>query len=146
MAWQLAGSLRGNEGPAGPAGTTVVFVPLVVAAATLTNAPAGGVEIANQLSRVQVDLRTATNVVGQALFSVVPVGTLRFEYSINAGGAWSTLVDMGNTGWAANTLKIASPVAVPAAAKIATALLRVVVTGNGTADPVLQRAHILVQP
>jgi hypothetical protein len=99
------------------------------------------------LSRVQVDLRAATAVVGQALFSVVPAGpgVLRFEYSINAGGVWSTLVDMG-TGWTANVLKVLSPVAVPADAQIATTLVRVVVTGNGTADPVLQRAYLLVQP
>jgi hypothetical protein len=115
------------------------------ATVTLTNAPAGGVEPANQVTRMQVDLRGSDQVVGEALFSVVPAGLLRFEYSTNGGGAWSTLLDLG-TGYTANVLKISAAAAVPAGAKVATCLLRAFVTGNGTADPVLVRAGLMFRP
>ena len=113
----------------------------------MTNAPAGGLEPPGQVSRAQLDLRNVTHVVGQSLLSVAPhtSGAVRFEYSVNGGGAWSTLVDMG-TGYTTNTLKISALTTVPAAAKIATCLVRVVVTGDGVVDPVLVRAALHFRP
>ena len=124
-----------------------MYVDLLRASTTLTNAPSGGLEPTGQVSRLQLDLRSATNVVGQALFSTIPhtAGTVRFEYSVNGGAAWATLIDVG-TGYVANALKISAPVAVPSPAKIATCVVRVVVTGDGVVDPVLVRAALLFRP
>lgn len=117
-------------------------------ALTYTNAPAGGLEVTTTGgTRVQLDLRNAVNVVGQVAFSVVPhaTGVARFEYSINGGGAWATLLDMGTGSYVANTLKISAATAVPAPAKIVTCQVRLVVTGDGVVDPVLQRADLVFQ-
>jgi hypothetical protein len=124
-----------------------MHVDLLRSNVTLTNAPSGGLEPTGQVSRLQLDLRNAANVVGQVLFSTVPhtTGAARFEYSVNGGANWATLVNMG-TGHTANTLKISSPTAVPEAAKIATCLVRVVVTGDGVVDPIMVRAALLFRP
>ena len=128
-------------------GVLHAYVLLTPNALTHTNAPSGGLEVTTTGgTRAQVDLRTAVNVVGQAIFSVIPhaSGLARFEYSVNGGGAWATLVDLG-TGYVVNTLKISAPVAVPDPAKIATCLLRLVVTGDGVVDPVVQKAALQFQ-
>jgi Collagen triple helix repeat (20 copies) len=136
----------GPPGLTGPAGPMITLVDLLRANATITNAVSGGTEPAGQVSRLQLDLRQATQVVGQVLLSVIPhsTGMVRFEYSTN-GTTWATLVDMG-TGYVVNTLKISVLTAVPVAAKIAGCLLRVVVTGDGVVDPVLVRAALLFRP
>lgn len=124
------------------------YVLLTPNALTYTNAPAGGLEVTTTGgARAQLDLRNAVNVVGQAIYSVIPAtaGTTRFEYSINGGGAWATLVDVGTGGYVANAQKTSASTPVPAAAKIATCLIRVVVTGDGVADPVLQKAALNFQ-
>lgn len=121
------------------------YVLLTPNALTYTNAPAGGSEVTTTGgTRAQLDLRTAVNVVGQAIFSVIPhaTGLARFEYSLDSGGAWATLVDLGTGVYGVNALTISAPVAVPASAKIATCLVRLVVTGNGVVDPVLQKAAL----
>lgn len=140
--WEQTGG-SGGQGAATPQ----FMVPVIVNAITYTNAPVGGLEPAGQQSRVQLDLRSTVNVVGQALFSVVPsaAGVLRFEYSTNGGGAWSTLLDMGAS-YTLNVLKISAATAVPAGAKIVNALIRVVVTGDGVVDPVVQKAQLMFQP
>jgi hypothetical protein len=136
----------GPPGLTGPAGPMITLVDLLRTNATITNAVSGGTEPAGQVSRLQLDLRQATQVVGQVLLSVIPhsTGMVRFEYSTN-GTTWATLVEMG-TGYVVNTLKISALTAVPVAAKIAGCLLRVVVTGDGVVDPVLVRAALLFRP
>ncbi|HKB16259.1 MAG TPA: hypothetical protein VKF62_09335, partial [Planctomycetota bacterium] len=90
---------------------------------------------------------TGVNVVGQVNFSVVPAatGVARFEYSTNAGASWSTLLDMG-TGYTADTLKVSPVTAIPAGALVSSCLLRLVVTGDGQADPRVQKAGLMFQP
>ena len=85
--------------------------------------------------------------VGQYVFSTIPAasGELIFEYSTDGGSNWSTLLAMG-TGYTANTLKISAVTAVPAGAKVSDCLLRVIVTGDGVADPRLQKAGLMFQP
>lgn len=137
--------LQGNPGIQGP---VQFLVPLVVSAsAALTNAPTAGSEPASQISRESVDLRNTTNAVVTALFSVAPAaaGVCRVEYSINAGSSWATLADSGAPALA-NILKIGASTPVPAAAKTATTLLRVLVTGDGVADPVLQKCSVMFRP
>jgi Collagen triple helix repeat (20 copies) len=139
--------LTGGAGPAGPQGPTAFRCDLVINNATLTNAPSGGLEVSAQASRVAVDLRSTTHVVGDALFSVIPhtSGFVRFEYSVNGGGAWSTLLAMTTT-YVTNTLKVSSVTAVPAGARVADVILRVVVTGDGVVDPILVRAGLMFRP
>lgn len=136
-------------GGAAPPSALQSYVLLTPNALTFTNAPAGGLEVTTTGgTRAQVDLRTAVNVVGQVIFSVVPhaaSGLARFEYSVDDGGAWAPLVDLGTGGYAANAPKVSASVAVPSEAKIATCLLRLVVTGNGIVDPVLQKAALNFQ-
>lgn len=135
MAWGLAGTLRG------PATS---HVPLVAAAtAALTNAPAAGTEVPNQQSRAVVDLRGVVNAVVQATFSVIPAaaGTCRVEYSVNAGGTWAALATSGSP-HVANVMKVGALTAVPAAAQVQQCWLRIVVTGDAVADPVLLRAAV----
>lgn len=139
--WFLLGQSSGSS-------TLESYVLLTPNALTYTNAPVGGLEVTTTGgTRAQVDLRTAVNVVGQVNFSVIPhaSGTARFEYSVNGGGAWATLVDLGTGGYVANTMKVGASVAVPAPAKIATCLIRLVVTGDGVVDPVLQKAALNFQ-
>lgn len=130
--------------------STPQFQVLVIAnAITYTNAVAGGTEPAGQQSRVQADLRSAVNVVGQCLFSVIPhaaSGKLHFQYSTDGGSNWSTMLDMGIGGYTANVLKISAATAVPAGAKIVNALIRVIVHGDGVVDPVCQKAQLMFQP
>lgn len=85
--------------------------------------------------------------VGQCVFSTIPSagGELQFEYSTDGGSNWSTLLAMG-TGYTANTIKISAATTVPAAAKVKDCLLRIVVTGDGIADPRLQKAGLMFQP
>jgi len=121
---------------------TAFVVPLIVNALTYTNAPAGGLEISTLGgSRAQVDLRYAVNVVLQAVFSVIPAagGTARLEFSTNGGISWSPMADCG-VSIVANVLTVGTRTAIPPAAKIQNCLLRIVVTGNGVADPVVQKA------
>jgi hypothetical protein len=130
--------------------STPQFQVLVIAnAITYTNAVAGGTEPAGQQSRVQADLRSVVNVVGQCLFSVIPhaaSGKLHFQYSTDWGSNWSTLLDMGTGGYSANVLKITAATAVPAGAKVVNALIRVIVHGDGVVDPVVQKAQLMFQP
>lgn len=131
---------------AGP--PSVFLVDMVPNALTFTDAPSGGLEILTTGgSRIRADLRNASRVVGQVVFSVAPAaaGVARFEYSINDGGAWSTLLDMLTGSYTANTLKASSPGVVADAAKVSTCLLRVVVTGDGVVDAVLQKAVLSFQ-
>jgi hypothetical protein len=141
----------GPQGPAGPQGSEGAlrfFVPLIASEALYDNAPAGGLEnLAKGGSRFQIDLSTAVNVVGQVNFSVIPeaAGVARFEYSADGGSSWSTLLDMG-TGYAADTLKVSAATAVPVGALVSNCLLRLVVTGDGVADPTCQKAGLMFQP
>lgn len=135
------------NGGGGAAQVLESYVLLTPNALTFTNAPSGGLEVTTLGgSRAQLDLRTAQNVVGQVSFSVIPhnVGVARFEYSTDGGTVWDTLVDM-ETGYTANVLKVSAATAVPAGAKTATCQVRVVVTGNGVVDPVLQKAALTFQ-
>jgi hypothetical protein len=124
------------------------YVLLTPNALTYTNAPAGGLEVTTTGgTRAQLDLRAAVNVVGQVIFSVLPhaTGVARFEYSINGGTNWLALLDMGTGGYTLNVPKISASTAVPAGAKIATCLVRLVITGDGAVDPVVQKAVLNFQ-
>ncbi|HKB14625.1 MAG TPA: hypothetical protein VKF62_01090, partial [Planctomycetota bacterium] len=121
---------------------------LVVSQVQYANAGPGGVEeLTKGGSRFQVDLTTAANVVGQVIFSTVPsaAGVARFEYSTNGGTSWATLLDMG-TGYSINVLKVSPVTPVPAGAMVADCLLRMVVTGDGLADPRVQKAGLMFRP
>lgn len=136
---------KGDQGAPGPPGGTSFIAPLVVEpTVALTNAPAGGVEVPNQHSRAVLDLRNAVNCIVQALFSVIPAsgGTCRVEYSVNAGSTWAALADSGTTAHVANVLKVGTSTPIPTVAKTASTYLRVMVTGNAVADPVLQKAIV----
>ena len=141
--------IQGIQGLPGLGATPQFYLPLNANALTFTNAAAGGTE-ATTLggSRVQADLRNTVNMVGQVIYSVIPhaaSGQARFEYSINGGGAWATLLAMGTGGYSTNVLKISAATAVPVEAKIVNCLLRVVTTGDGIVDPVLQKAGLMLQ-
>ena len=139
---------QGIQGIQGPQGPVQLYVGVVYNPITYTNAPAGGLEPAGQQSRVQADLRNTVNVVGQALFSVIPhaaSGKLHFQYSTDGGSNWNTLLDMSTGGYSANVLKISAATAVPAGTKVVSALIRVIVHGDGVVDPVLQKACLMFQ-
>lgn len=139
---------QGDPGVQGLMGPTAFRCDLVRANTTITNAASGGTEPTGQVSRLAVDLRNVTHVVGDALFTTtIPhtTGIVRFEYSTNGGGVWSTLLAMTTT-YVANTLKISPVTAVPAGARVADAVLRVVVTGDGVVDPILVRAGLMFRP
>ncbi len=139
---------QGPAGPQGPVGTFRAFVNLVVSQLQYANAgPGGAEETTNGGSRYQIDLTTATNLVGQVVFSTVPppAGVARFEYSTNGGTSWATLLDMG-TGYTVNVLKISPVSPVPAGAMVPDCLLRLVVTGDGQIDPRVQKAGLMFRP
>ena len=139
--------IQGIQGIPGIQGPVQFYVGVVYNPITYTNAPAGGLEPAGQQSRVQADLRNTVNVVGQALFSVVPhaaSGKLVFQYSTDGGSNWATLLDMAIS-YSANVLKISAATAVPANAKVVACLIRVLVIGDGVVDPVLQKAQLMFQ-
>jgi hypothetical protein len=145
---EVADPATWGQGGGGGSSTPQFLVPVIVNAITYTNAPAGGLEPAGQQSRIQLDLRGVVNVVGQCLFSVIPhaaSGKLVFEYSTD-GTNFSTLLDMATGGYTANVLKISAATAVPAGAKVANALIRVRVFGDGAVDPVCQKAQLMFQP
>ena len=138
----------GPAGPQGSEGSLRFFVPLLVRSTHYVNPPVGGSEVvSNGGSRFQLDLTTASNMVGEVIFSTIPsaAGVARFEYSTNAGLSWATFLDMG-TIYFADTLKLSPVTAVPAGAKVSNCLLRVVVTGNSSTDPDLEKAAIMFQP
>lgn len=123
-------------------------VPLLVNnAGTLTDAPPAGLEPLNQQSRAQVDLRNSTNCRVQALLTNIPAaaGVVRVEFSLDGGTVWATLADTG-TGFSASVLKVGPSTAIPAPAKTESTLLRVVVTGDSAADPVMHKCMLSVQP
>ncbi|HET6202923.1 MAG TPA: hypothetical protein VFI25_08995 [Planctomycetota bacterium] len=139
---------EGPTGPQGPEGALRFFVPLIVSQGVFLNAPVAGIEDPGSGgSRFEIDLTTAANVVGQVVFSTIPsaTGVARFEYSTDGGTTWTTLLGMG-TGYTANTLKIGPATPVPVPAKVANCLLRMVVTGDGTADPRCQKAGLMFRP
>lgn len=141
-AFSEAGLVSGSGPP------SVFMVPLIANALTYTNAPAGGLEVlTGGGSRVKVDLRNVERVVGEVVTSVIPhaTGTVRFEYSLNDGGSWDPLLDMLTGGYSVDGLKVSAPGTIPAAAKTSSTLLRVVVTGDGVVDPVVQRACLSFQ-
>lgn len=143
------GKVPSAQLPASSGSSPQFMVPVVVNAITYTNAPSGGLEPAGQQSRVQVDLRGAVNVVAQALCSVIPhaaSGKLHCQYSTDGGTNWSTLIDLGTGGYTANVLKISTATAVPAGAKVASCLLRVIAHGDGVVDPVCQKFVLMFQP
>ena len=140
--------IQGNPGIQGPQGPVQFQVLVLPNAATFTNAPAGGLEAPSHMSRVQADLRNTVNVVGQALFSVIPhaaSGKIHFQYSTDGGSNWLTLLDMATGGYSNNVLKIGAATAVPAGAKVAACLIRILVHGDGVVDPVLQKACLMFQ-
>jgi hypothetical protein len=130
----------------GGGGSPQFFVPLLTdVSGVLTNAPVGGVEPVSQMSRRQVDLRNTINFVLEANLSAAlsVAGAVKLQYSINAGGAWT---DMGgNVTGAINTLLVGTATAVPAAAKIASCWLRLLVVGDGVADPNIRWAGVMFQ-
>ena len=133
----------GNPGPPGTPALTAFMIPLLLnPTVALTNAPSGGVEPANQQGRAIADLRATVNCQVQALFSVMPSsgGTCRVEYSTD-GVVWATLATSGSP-HVANVLKAGAVNPVPAGAKTAATILRPMVTGDGVADPVLQKAIV----
>jgi hypothetical protein len=124
------------------------FVPMVVGQFSTNNAPPGGEEdLGSGNSRFEIDLSTAVNVVGQVNFSVIPAptGVARFEYSTDGGTTWSTLLEMGK-GYVADQLKIGPATPVPDGAKVEFCLLRMVVTGDGVADPRCRKAGLMFRP
>lgn len=147
---ESGGTIDSSLLPPGQGGSSTPQFQLIVVAnpITYTNAAAGGTEPAGQQSRVQADLRNTVNVVGQCLFSVIPEavsGKLHFQYSTDGGSNWNTLLDMATGGYSANVLKVSAATAVPAGAKVAACLIRVIVHGNGVADPVCQKACLFFQ-
>lgn len=139
-AWAGAGLASG-------AGPPTFQLSLVTNALTHTNAPSGGLEVTTGGgSRVQADLRGVSHVRGEVVCSVIPAtaGVVRFEYSVNGGSTWDTIVDM-LTSYTADQLKVSAAGAVPTAAKVETCLMRLVVTGDGVADPVVQKACLVFQ-
>ncbi len=109
-----------------------------------TNAPAEGTEqtsVANKnRTRSYVDARRATHFrTYHALENAVTANGARFEFSVDGAATWATLLDLG-----AGNFTVLSPwTAVPAAAKVDALLLRMVVYGDGVADPICGRAQVI---
>lgn len=108
------------------------------------NAPADGTEqtsTANKFrTRAYVDARRASHFrTYHVLESAVAANGARFEFSTDNGTSWATLLDNG-----AGNFTLLSPwTAVPAAAKVVNLLIRLVVYGDGVADPVGGRAQVI---
>lgn len=111
---------------------------------TMTNASASpGDEPALDLGRVVIDGRRATNFRATAVIGVsVAANGVLFQFSTDGGTAWATLVDMG-TGFTNNVQKVTAWTAMPAAAKVDNLLVRVMVYGDGVADPIIRKAQLL---
>ncbi len=106
---------------------------------TMTNAAISpGVEISNSLSRMYVYLTDFSEVRAQFSSSLTaqPV-QLRIDYSLNNGGAWFTLVPEFTSSATPNDTMLSPYNAIPEEAKT-DVLVRAVIVGNGTYDPVIR--------
>ncbi|MBK9295072.1 MAG: hypothetical protein IPM57_11650 [Oligoflexia bacterium] len=109
---------------------------------TMTNAPAIGSEITNNMSRAYVDLATFSQVRGQ--FSNSLATTLvfcRLEYSLDDGTNWDTLVSDFASNGVANGHAYSDWAEIPSAAK-ANVLVRAVIVGNGVLDPIIRHVRL----
>lgn len=110
---------------------------------TATNAPAGGMEPgavgSDWTGRARMDARRATHFrTWHVMTATVAANGVRFEYSTDVGVTWATLLDVG----AGNAVTLSAWTAIPAAAKVNDLTLRVMVYGDGVADPILRRAEV----
>ncbi len=110
-----------------------------------TNAPAGGVEPtagiggSDWVGRARMDARRATHFrTWHVLTAAVAANGVRFEYSTDVGATWNTLLDAG----AGNAVGRSPWTELPAAAQVEDLTIRVMVYGDGVADPSLRRAEV----
>ncbi len=156
MPWTKGGNIRGPKGdtgpagakgdtgatgatgPTGPAGPAVQFVSLNDAPITITDAALGGTEIQEQRSRRRVDLRNAVDLIFGA---VITGGTLApstgavLQYSTD-GTTWVSIVE-SPLSTTTDVMRYSAITAVPAGAKVRACFLRVLVKGDGLADPTI---------
>lgn len=121
------------------------FVPLQTIETTFVDAPASpGIEASVQRGRVRVDARRASHVQFGAVLdtaSQTATGAL-VQYSTDNGSTWTTLAELG-TGWLNGVLRQTGWLAVPAAAKVDSLLLRFTIYGDGVADPIMRKSYLV---
>lgn len=102
-------------------------------AVTMTNAAVIGTEVP---TRMYIDFSSYSTIRAQFVASTASaLVQMRFEYSTNDGGAWSTLIPTLTASAVANTAVKSSYIDIPDDAK-REVLVRALVIGNGVLDPI----------
>ncbi len=105
-------------------------------AATYTDAPAGDTEDGPTFSRVLANLSDATEFRYGITQRAIGAAGSRWVVQFFAGGAWNDLSDAIAAGVAGGNSYMSAWLPLPAAARLETALLRLIHRGgNGVADP-----------
>ncbi len=140
----------GATGPAGATGATgatgpaVQSISLIDAPITVTDAALGGTEVPEQRSRRRADLRNAVDLI---FGTVITGGTLAastgavLQYSTD-GTTWVTIVE-SPLSTTTDVMRYSAITAVPAGAKTRATFLRVLVKGDGLADPTIGATWVL---
>jgi hypothetical protein len=109
---------------------------------TMTNAAAAGTEPSGNISRASIDLTSYSMIRAQFASSLNSALIFcRIEYSLNSGGAWSTLISNFAAAAVVDAHNVSSWATIPTAAK-ANVLLRAVIVGNGVLDPVIRYVRL----